>query len=203
MENKFARLISYILHPLLMPLYSFILLFNMNAYFASNLGFQEKLIILALVLVSTFLFPSVLTFFMYKRKLVSSMHLLKREERNIPLIFTIIFFYGAYYMLRNTGIPPIFLLIMLSSTLMVILIFFINLKFKISVHTTSISALCGILMGISYRFQINLLPLIFLSILAAGFSGYSRLAMNAHSKSEVYYGYLAGFASMFLLFMFA
>ena len=41
MESKIARLISYILHPLLMPTYALLLLFNQNTYYVLIL--PEKL----------------------------------------------------------------------------------------------------------------------------------------------------------------
>ncbi len=203
MDFKIARIISYVFHPLLMSMYSFLLLFNMDAYFASILSFKGKLIILSFIFLSTFVFPSVFTYVLYKRKFISSMHLEKKEDRNIPFIFTIIFYYGAFYMLKNNdGIPAIYLILMLVSTLMVILIFFINLKYKISIHSMSIGALNGLLIGVAYRFQLDLSLIIIISILIAGFIGYARIAMNAHRPSEVYSGYFIGFLSLVLLFFF-
>jgi hypothetical protein len=203
MELKIARIISYVFHPLLMPVYAFLLLFNMDAYFASVLSFKGKLIILSFVFLSTFVFPSFFTYILYKRNFISSMHLEKKEDRNIPFIFTIIFYYGAYYMLKNNeGIPAIYLILMLVSTLMIILAFFVNLKFKISIHSLSIGALNGLLIGVAYRFQLDLSLIIMVSILIAGFIGYARMAMRAHRPSEIYTGFLIGFWGLILLFFF-
>lgn len=201
MENKIARIISYVFHPLLMPLYAFILLFSTQAYFASSLSFQIKLIILSFILIFTFLFPSIFTFILFKTKTISSLHLEKREDRNIPFIFMIIFYYGSYYILKKTGIPVIFLLLMLASTMMVILVFFINLKFKISIHSLAMGAITGMLIGISYRFQIEMIISIFLAFIISGLVGFSRLALNAHQPSEVYYGYLLGFGCLLGMFI--
>ncbi len=201
MENKIARIISYVFHPLLMPLYAFIILFNMNAYFSSVISLYGKLLILSFIFVFTFLFPSVLTYFLFKLKIISSLHLEKREERGIPYIFTIIFYYGAYYMLKKSEVPAIFLLIMLVTTMMIIIVFFINLKFKISIHNLSIGALTGLIIGISYRFNLEMIIMILLSIFISGLVGYSRITLNAHRPSEVYFGYLLGFCSMLGLFL--
>lgn len=204
MENKTAKIISYVFHPLLIPTYTFILLLSMNAYFASSINFQGKLYILFFLFISTAFFPAISTFILYKRKLISSYHLEKREDRNIPYILTIIFYYATYYMLHslsNNGLSAIFFLIMLATTLLIIIVFFINLKFKISIHCMSIGALSGILIGISYRFQTDILISILLSFLISGFVGYSRLTLNAHRPSEVYFGYLLGFGSMLGMLM--
>ena len=203
MENKIARIISYIFHPLLMPTFTFGILFGMKTYFASILTFEGKMMVLVFVFISTFLFPAVFTYFLLWTKKISSLHLEKREERTMPFLFTIIFYYGCWYMLKNSNVPEIYLLLMLSSTLMIILAFFINFKFKISIHTLAIGALTGIVIGISYRSGINMLLPIFLLIIISGLVGFSRLALNAHRPQEVYSGYLLGFGLMLGLLMLA
>lgn len=131
------------------------------------------------------------------------MHLEKKEDRNLPFIFTIIFYYGAYYMLKNNeGIPAIYLILMLVSTLMIIVVFFVNLKYKISIHSLSIGALNGLLIGVAYRFQLDLSYTIVFSILIAGIIAFSRLALGAHRSSEIYTGFLIGFLGLILLFFF-
>ncbi len=201
MERKIARLISYIFHPLLMPVYTFSILFSTKTFFASILTLEGKLMILAFLFISTFVFPVALSYVLLRKKLITSLHLEKREERTTPFLFTIIFYLGASYMLKNSGVPEIYLLIMLASTLMIIMAFFINLKFKISVHTMAIGALTGIVIGISYRFGINMLLPILLLILISGLVAFSRLALNAHRPLEVYSGYLMGFSCMLALLM--
>ncbi len=203
MENKIARIISFIFHPLLMPIYAFSILFNMQTFFASILTLEGKMMILIFIFVSTFVLPATLTYVLLRKKLISSMYLEKREERSVPFLFTIIFYYGAWFMLKNADIPTIYLLILLASTLIIILAFFINFKFKISMHTLAIGALTGIISGISYHFGINMLGVIFILIVISGLVGYSRLTLNAHRSVEVYSGYLLGFCSMLGLLMLA
>ncbi|MEI6694590.1 MAG: hypothetical protein WCO13_00870 [Bacteroidota bacterium] len=203
MENKIARIISFVFHPLLMPIYTFSILFNMQTFFASILTFEGKMMILFFVFVSTFVLPATLTYILLRKKLISSIYLEKREERSIPFLFTIIFYYGTWFMLKNANIPTIYLLIMLASTLIIILAFFVNFKFKISMHTLAIGALTGIIFGISCRFGIEMLGTILILIFISGLVGYSRLALNAHRSVEVYSGYLLGFCSMLGLLLIA
>ncbi len=201
MENKIASIISYLIHPLLMPIYTFSILFSLKIYFASIITLEGKLMILAFIFVSTFAFPAMLTYILLRKNMISSMHLEKKEERTIPFLFTIIFYYGTYLMLKSSNLPAIYLLIMLASILMIIAAFFINFKFKISIHTLSIGALTGIVIGISYRFGLDLMMLIFSLILISGLVGYSRLTLNAHRPVEVYTGYLMGLGIMMGLLM--
>jgi len=199
MENKIARIISYVFHPLLMPVYTFSILFCMKSFFASIITQQGKIMILGFVFISTFIFPAMLTFILFRLNKISSLHLEKREDRILPFLITIIFYYVSYLMMKNSGVPAIYLLIILASTLMIILAFFINFKFKISIHTMAIGALTGIIIGISYRFGLDLLlPVMFMFIIS-GLVGFSRLALNAHRPLEVYIGYLVGITYMLFL----
>ena len=202
MEIKISRFISYLLHPLLMPLYTFLLMFNLNIYFASVISFKGKLIILTIIFLFTFFLPGVFTFLLYKKKIITSLYLENRSDRNIPVFFTLIFYLGAYYTLKNTGIPAIYIILILAATLNIIIIFLINLKYKISIHSLSIGALTGIFIGISICFNLELFAIIFILILLSGIVGYSRITLKAHKPSEVYTGYLIGFFSMFSVFIF-
>ena len=159
--------------------------------------------ILTFVFISTFLFPAILTYILLRTNKISSLHLENREERTIPFLFTMVFYYGSYLMMKSFDIPAIYLSLILASTLMIIIAFLINLKFKISIHTMAIGALAGIVIGISYRFGVNMLLTVFLLFIIGGLVGFSRLALNAHRPAEVYTGYIIGFFFMFSLFIFA
>jgi len=203
MELKIARIISYVFHPLLMPVFTFSLLFSMKTFFSSVLTTEGKIMILIFIFVLTFLFPAFLTYILLRTNKITSLHLKNREERTIPFIFTIVFYYGSYLIMKSIDIPAIYLSLILASTLMIILAFFINLKFKISIHTMAIGALTGIIIGISNRFGVNLLLIVLILFIIGGLVAYSRLALNAHRPIEVYSGYIVGFLFMFLLFILA
>jgi hypothetical protein len=203
MENKIARIISYIFHPLLMPVYTFSFLFSTKTFFASILTLKGKILILIFIFISTFILPAIFTYFLFRLNKISSLHLEKREDRIIPFLVTIIFYYTTYLMMKNTIVPAIYLLIMLAATLMIILAFFINFKFKISIHSMSIGALTGILIGISYLYAIDLFFSVIILIITGGLVGFSRLVLNAHRPIEVYCGYLMGLGFMLGLLILA
>jgi membrane-associated phospholipid phosphatase len=58
------------------------------------------------------------------------------------------------------------------------------------------------IIGISFRLSIDLRFISMCSILIAGFVGFARLKLNAHSPSQVYTGFLLGFLVEFLLMIF-
>ena len=60
-----------------------------------------------------------------------------------------------------------------------------------------IGAVCGLLIGLAFRLNLDLTFQIIAAIACAGLVGYARLKLNSHKPSEVYLGFLAG-VSVFL-----
>ncbi|RMG77634.1 MAG: hypothetical protein D6707_10885, partial [Bacteroidetes bacterium] len=81
-----------------------------------------------------------------------------------------------------------------SSFLLIIL----NFKWKISMHTTAMGALIGLLFLISRIFMTNVFGLMIIVIMAGGLVGYARLYSKQHSEGEVYAGFLVGFVAEIL-----
>jgi len=201
MENKIASIISWIFHPLWIPILAFIIIFNSDAYFALVLPLETKLTVLIIVFISTVVLPVITLGILKFTKFIDSFLLNERPQRNLPFISIILFYYLTYYLLSNNSLPIIYNILILLSTLLVISVFFINLYFKISVHTLSWGSLNGTLVGLSYRYNIDFVNLIILFLFISGWVAYSRLQLKAHKSTEVYYGFLYGFCFMILMFI--
>ena len=81
MESKIARLISYILHPLLMPTYALLLLFNQNTYYVLVLPDKLKWALTGLIFGNTFILPTVIIWLMLQKGIISSLQIPERKER--------------------------------------------------------------------------------------------------------------------------
>ncbi len=199
MQTKIAKIISFLFHPLLMPTYAFIILFNIKAYFSLVIPYNGKLRIVLLVFIVTFIFPSMVILFFRSRNLIKSLYQLTRQERKFPYITTIIFYVFAYYLLKNVQISPIFHYFIFGAIVISILALLINFFWKISIHMISIGGLVGMLLGLSFTGIIGEPIFLILSILMAGFIGFARLQLKAHTPAQVYSGFLLGVFGMIYL----
>ncbi len=202
MEKRIASFISYLFHPLLMPTYMMAIIFSQPVFISSCIPTDKKLFILAYVFIVTFLFPVALSFVFLKMKIIHSLRMETRQERTLPYLSTIIFYYAIYYLMKSNEIFIIYQILFLAIILVTILCFFINFKFKISIHTMAIGALTGIMIGLSIRLNITMLMFILPLFIISGLIGFARLALNAHRSIEVYTGYLLGIGFMLLMFFF-
>src|SRR5699024_5333834 len=67
-------------------------------------------------------------------------------------------------------------------------------KINLSLHTGAISALMGLIAGVSLLYKVNLVYLIGVGCFIAGWIGTTRLAAKAHNLSEVSWGFILGIA---------
>jgi len=202
MGIKMARFISYAFHPLLMPAYAMLILFNINSHYMHALPFSYKMILLGFVILFTFLLPSIAMFFMVKLKMVDSLEMHSRKERPAALVVVALFFYGTYYIFQQLPVNTIFTMFMLGATLLVLISLLINYFYKISLHMMALGALLATLVGFSFLIHQDIRLYLFLVILIAGITGTARLKLNAHTPSQVYTGFLLGASVMLGLFWF-
>lgn len=196
MQEKIPKIISLIFHPLLIPSYLFISVFNMNSYVSLLIPTTAKFLIFFLVFITTFLFPLLIILIMKRRGLIKSLQMESKEERVYPFLLTGIFFFLSYYMLKQIQISEVFHLFLLGITILVFLSLLINFFSKISIHMVGIGGMAGALTGISIRINLDLVLLISFTILLAGFIGFARLKLKSHQPIQIYTGYLLGFLFM-------
>jgi hypothetical protein len=200
--DLFAVAVSGIFHPLLMPTLGTVLMLNIGGYMMYVLNPQVKLLIYGIVFLNTFIFPVIGSYWLLRKGFLTSFAMPTIQERRLPMLLTVIFYFFTFYILKQAPLPPALYLMILGATLAVLLTLIITMVWKISTHMVGIGGMVGAVTGLSLKFGVNLQFLIILLLLCAGLTGFARLQLKAHSHSQVYAGFLLGFASMILLIVF-
>jgi hypothetical protein len=182
-----------------MPTYGIALLFYYSPYLAYSIDESGKLYIYAIVFISTFAIPVLISVFLLRQGMLRSLIMNERRERSLPFIVTAISFLTGYYILKQLPIPKIFYLFLLGALTSIIIALLINYKWKISLHMIGIGGIIGALFAMSQIFLINMMMPIVLWILLAGTLGTVRLNLDSHKPSEIYIGFATGFLSLFLI----
>lgn len=187
--------ISYLFHPLFAPVFlTWVLVTLMPASFASLK--QEHIVFLLLrVAYMTAFFPLLTVLLMKGFGFAESIQLKNHKERIVPIMATMIFYFWAYWVVKNdTSLqaPTLLKSLFLGSFWGIILLFMANIFVKVSLHATAIAALPGLLFVLLFVSSVNmLLPLSF-AIILAGIVGSARLYLSAHKSSEIWFGYIIG-----------
>lgn len=193
MNRNLAKLLSIVLHPVLMPTYALYFLLNHSTYFETTTSHFEKSALYSIILLNTLLLPVLISYILVKRGWIHSFEMAKREERVIPYISNAILLVVAYYMMRNLMLPKIFYLMILGAAASVTIAVIINLKWKISIHMIGIGAIVGTFFGLSTFILVDLRFPILIAIIIAGLLGSARLTLGAHSSMQIYAGFFIGF----------
>ncbi len=201
MEDKFAKTISILFHPILMPSWFTLILFSSNTYISLLIPLQLKYVLFSMIFITTAMFPLLFVLMMVKRKIVSDIYLRKREDRIYPFAITALFYFLSYYLIRQLPLYDVFSLFLLGSTFLVFFSFLITFFWKISVHLMGIGGLLGGLTGLVIRLNLDFTAMIIYGLLIAGLLGFARLQLNAHKPLQVYTGFLLAFFVMVSIFL--
>ena len=201
MPEKFAKVISIIFHPVLIPTLGLFLIFNAGFYF-SMLSWDAKRFILLVVFFTTGILP-LLTVAILALNPKFDVSLENSRDRIIPLLFSSIFYYLGYIFMNKISTFPVIKIFLIASVLVIIILLMISFKWKISNHMAAIGGFTGTLLALSFKTGINPLWAIILAIFISGLGGTARLVLNKHDLWQIIAGYFLGFSILYLVIYWA
>jgi hypothetical protein len=195
MPERFAKIISAIFHPVLVPTLGFVLLFTAG-FFDSMLTTEAKQFILLVIFFSTATLPMLAIAIL---ALNSKFDFLMPNSRDriIPLLFASVFYYIGFYLLSRIHFIPTFKLYMIASVLLIIALLFISFKWNISIHMAAVGAITATIFALSFRTGANPLIAIVIVIIVSGLVGTARLLLNKNNLLQLAAGYFLGFVILY------
>jgi hypothetical protein len=212
MTSTFARIVSFVFHPLLMPTYLFLLFAIAFPVGLEPIPAGAQQIFLILIFIITFVLPvlnvAILktlgaitpsglpfkTFFS-----VTSFMMFERRQRFLPFILTSLIYLAItflFYWKSRIGLNDNFMKILLIIDLLVVLGTVITFFYKISIHSLAVWGVIGILIPLNKITEVNTLFYPALgAVIIAGFVMSSRLVLQSHTLKEVMWGAIAGLAT--------
>lgn len=198
---RLSKYISFVFHPVLMPTYAFLLAINFVPIFSDFMHDQQKVHLLRMVFIFTFLLPILGVLLLKKMKIISTYYMENRAERKAPLFIAIISYYILLQFFHQMNTYVLFNKLLIGALLILILAFFISKFWKISLHMLGIGGVTGAFLAFHYLFGGNLY-LVLLLLCCSGVVAYARINENAHTLNQVYAGFLVGVFIEFLIFYF-
>lgn len=197
------KAISVVFHPLLMATLMSALLFGKAPEIYPGLQPQAYYYFISVIFIITGLLPAISIFVMKMSSMISSFELVKRSERLYPFaIITIYYGVAAYLFTEKIQIGSPFDIIMIAVTVLIALLLIISIRFKISIHATSIWSAIGFISALIVTMGIDLGIYFYIIILAGGITSASRLFLGYHTPKEIWTGTILGFVYSFLAMYF-
>lgn len=194
-----SNLLSWILVPLLMPVYGLMLAFGLSILDVAPFGMRLTftLIVAGICVVV----PMVLIILLKMFGLIQDVGLNGRKERLIPYIITAVCFAATGWFMAAKGAPSWLYLFFFGGAAATVVNTVINFWWKISAHAAGIAGVVALLIRIEKEgsSQPELFFWLILTIGLAGLLGSARVWLGRHTTWQVLAGYVVGFCCVFFL----
>ena len=195
--DRILKSISFIFHPLIMPLLGVLFYFSKSPRFIPYDIIQAKIIS---IFILTIILPVLLFFLLKTLGKANSIYLENTQERIYPLILNCVVILIVLQRILSPSqlieLYYFFVGILISSMTCLILAIF---NFKARIHMISVSGVFMFFINLSIHFSINIIGTLALMSILTGAIATSRLHMKAHSYKELIFGVLIGLIPQLLL----
>ncbi|MBT8393925.1 MAG: hypothetical protein HKO81_02255 [Flavobacteriaceae bacterium] len=195
--NYILRIISFIFHPLLMPLLAVTFYFSKAPRYIPDPIIKGKILSLFIL---TILLPILLFYLLKSIRLTESIYLENVKHRIIPLILncfiTILILIKIVSPNEFLELYFFFVGVLLSTITCLILAL---ISFKASIHMIASGGVLMFFIALSIHFSINISGSIAIMCLIVGAIATSRLHLKAHTQNELLIGLLIGVIPQLIL----
>lgn len=197
MSKTFAQILSYLLHPALIPSLGTAFVFWATA---KGLEVSAQIQVIGFVFIATYLLPSLISVILKHLGIIESLHMNNPRDRRYPFLISIAFFLFTANTLQPWPFVPAEIPLLLLSSALTLIIFYLLLKIqKLSVHMAGMGGLIAILLFVSLQYEVQALLPLAMCFSLAGLLGTARLKLNAHTPFQVYTGFSLGFLITLIL----
>ncbi|MDN3491961.1 hypothetical protein [Winogradskyella bathintestinalis] len=197
MKNHILKGISFVFHPLIMPLMGVLFYFSKTPRFIPLPVMKAKIFSIVIL---TIILPILLFFLLKTINKVDSIYLKSTKERLIPLfINSVIILLILIRVITPSEMIELyyFFLGILCSTLTCFIL--AGFKIKASIHMIAASGFFMFAVAIGLHYHININGTIALMMIIIGAIATSRLHLKAHTNQELLIGIITGVGPQLLL----
>src|SRR5699024_1104378 len=200
-SRVFSMVVSIVLHPLFVPLIGAWLI--VETHYFQFAGFQRKDFIqfYGSVIANAVVLPAFTVFLLKQLKFISSVQMHKRQDRIIPYIAIMTFYFWTYLVFKKQiMVPEIMKSFLLGNFIASILGFLSNIQMKTSMHALGMGGLLGLLSCFVRDPCFDGSTPLIGGFFAAGLVGPCRLILGAHTFRELYMGVAFGVFAQLVAF---
>lgn len=192
-----AKVISYIFHPVFIPVYMIWFLINKQPHlFADFTAWKKTTTIIQFIVSYTFL-PIVTALLLKGLGFISSVYLKTQRDRVIPYVACMIYYFWVWWVLHNqpdysSAIVGFSLAIFIAS----IGALMANIYMKVSMHAIAVGVMVAFIMHLGFLLQKDFGAYISVALVITGLVCTARLIASDHSPKEIYWGLVIGIVSL-------
>ncbi len=188
-----ASFISFIFHPIFIPLYVTGFIVFIHPYLFAGFSEWDKTKVLIQAFVNYTFFPLVTVLLLKGLKFIESVQLRSQRDRVFPYVACMIWYFWIWNVWRHLEDYPA-AAVKFSLAIFVASIFGLlaNIFMKISMHAIAIGVMITFMILLAIGQTISFSLYISIALLIAGLVCTSRFIVSDHTRKEVYGGLFAG-----------
>jgi multidrug transporter EmrE-like cation transporter len=190
-----AKFISYVFHPLFIPLYITYFIIQIRSYQLAGINDWINLRILLQVFVNCTFLPLASILLLRALNFIDSVFLKTQRDRIIPYIICMIFYFWNWYVFKNNHEIRDLVSVSMAIFNASVLGFLVNISMKVSMHAISVGVMTTFVALLAFSDSSSFSFYLSIAVLIAGIVCTSRLIVSDHSQREIYYGFLIGILS--------
>ena len=196
-----AKVISYIFHPLFVPVYVGWFFIHVMRLFPQLTQWDETKLLISFTVNYTVL-PLMTLLLAKGLGFIGSIYLKTQKDRIIPYVATGIFYFWVWYVFKNQSFPPEIIMFSLAVFLASSLGLIVNNYVKVSMHAISMGVVLALFLILGLRSFENFGPYVSVVLLIAGLVCTARLVNGDHHVAEVYIGLFVGILAQLIAYFF-
>ena len=197
----FARIVSYIFHPLFVPVYVGWFFIYVARLFPGLSEWDKSKLLISFTVNYTVL-PLVTILLAKGLGFIQSVYLKTQKDRIIPYVATGIFYFWVWYVFKNQSVLKELVMFSLAIFLASSMGLLVNNYIKVSMHTISAGVVVTLFIILGLTAAYNYGPYISIVFLLAGLVCTARLINSDHHPVEVYAGLLLGITAQLIAYWF-
>ncbi|MFZ4769583.1 MAG: hypothetical protein ACOYLO_05335 [Ferruginibacter sp.] len=188
-----AILLSYVFHPVFIPLYAVLFLVYVHPSYFSGFADANKLRTIFILIQNAVFYPLFCIVLLKGVGFIDSLFLRTKKDRIIPYIACGIFFFWTFLVFKQQNVyprilPSFMLGVFLASSAALIA----NIYFKISMHAIGLGGWLGLFLVIANTNTMLMTWPIAAVLLITGLVCTARLIVSDHTVKEIYTGLFLG-----------
>lgn len=189
--EKLSRLISGLMHPLVMPLYA-VLLFLYGDSILNLIPSQVKLNLLLTVFVTTFVIPLFCIILLRRVGYLKSLSLEARRDRALPLLITALSYGVCIFLILDLTMAFLIVTLLMAGAACVVFALTVTCFWKISLHMIGTGSVAAMMLMVDVGGLGNMLLPLTITLLLCGALASARLCLGAHTPAQVAAGFFGG-----------
>ncbi|HET9747317.1 MAG TPA: hypothetical protein VFP97_16495 [Chitinophagaceae bacterium] len=190
-----AKIISYVFHPLFIPVYITYFIFRFRAYEFAGLDPRRNMLTLVLIIITCTLMPLVSVLLLRALNFVDSIYLKTQKDRIIPYIISMTFYFSVWVYFKKNHFETDLVRMALAIFNASVAGFLLNIIMKVSMHAIAMGVMTAFIAFLAFGETVNLSLYVTIALLISGIVCTARLIVSDHRPKEIYIGFMAGVLS--------